>query len=196
MTPISHLLEDFGAATGATLSMTDVKLEEQKLESFETGYTAGWEDAAKAQADDATRISADFARNLQELSFTYQEAHAQVLDALTPLLEGMVETVLPDLARRTLAPRLVDMVQEKARTLAGSTRFEIVVAPACRAALEPLLEGVVSPPVTLREEPSLGDGQAYIAAGDTETEIDLDEVLAGIGEAVAGFLEDQKRETG
>jgi|SRR6056297_113438 len=196
MTPISHLLEDFGAATGATLSMTDVKLEEQKLESFETGYTAGWEDAAKAQADDATRISADFARNLQELSFTYQEAHAQVLDALTPLLEGMVETVLPDLARRTLAPRLVDMVQEKARTLAGSTRFEIVVAPACRAALEPLLEGVVSPPVTLREEPSLGEGQAYIAAGDTETEIDLDEVLAGIGEAVAGFLEDQKRETG
>ncbi|RBI71138.1 hypothetical protein DQW77_12770 [Roseovarius sp. TE539] len=196
MTPISHLLEDFGAAAGATLSMTDVKLEEQKLESFETGYTAGWEDAAKAQADDATRISADFARNLQELSFTYQEAHAQVLDALTPLLEGMVETVLPDLARRTLAPRLVDMVQEKARSLTGSTRFEIVVAPACRAALEPLLEGVVSPPVTLREEPSLGEGQAYIAAGDTETEIDLDEVLAGIGEAVAGFLEDQKRETG
>lgn len=196
MTPISHLLEDFGAAAGATLSMTDVKLEEQKLESFETGYTAGWEDAAKAQADDATRISADFARNLQELSFTYQEAHAQVLDALTPLLEGMVETVLPDLARRTLAPRLVDMVQEKARTLAGSTRFEIVVAPVCRAALEPLLEGVVSPPVSLREEPSLGEGQAYIAAGDTETEIDLDEVLAGIGEAVAGFLEDQKRETG
>jgi len=195
--PISHLLEDFAAprAPGVALSMTDEALETQKLDSFEAGYKAGWDDAATAQAGEAAHVSADFARNLQDLSFSYHEAHAQFLAAVAPLLTGMVETVLPDLARQTLAPRLVELLQEKSRELADSATVELVIAPANRPAVEPLLEGVTALPLTLREEPSLGEGQAYLTAGDQETGVDLDEVLAEIRGAVSGFLEDQKRES-
>ncbi len=79
-------------------------IEESKLASYEQGYKAGWDDAAAALAEDQTRIRADLARNLQQLSFTYQEARSHILKAVEPLLEEMVGRLLPDMARETLAP--------------------------------------------------------------------------------------------
>jgi hypothetical protein len=53
-------------------------VEEAKVASFEQGYKAGWDDAVAAQSEDQTRIRADLARNLQSLSFTYQEARSHM----------------------------------------------------------------------------------------------------------------------
>ena len=73
--------------------MPETSFEEHRLEAYEQGYKAGWDDAATAQADDHTRISAGFARNLQELSFTYHEAKGQILGSLEPLLKEMVTKI-------------------------------------------------------------------------------------------------------
>ena len=83
-------------------------IEEAKLAAYEQGYKAGWDDAAAAQSEDQTRIRADLARNLQQLSFTYQEARAHILKAVEPLLEEMVNRRLPDTARETLAPLVLE----------------------------------------------------------------------------------------
>mgnify|MGYP003515970463 CR=1 FL=1 len=53
--------------------------QESRLEAYEQGYRAGWEDAAAAHAEDQRRIRVDLARSLQALGFTYQEARAHVL---------------------------------------------------------------------------------------------------------------------
>ena len=84
--------------------------EEAKLAAYETAYKAGWEDAASAQSEDQARIRADLARNLQQLSFTFQEARAHVLKAVEPLLEEMVNRLLPETARETLAPLVLEQV--------------------------------------------------------------------------------------
>ena len=192
---ISHLLEDFSTIErGLTVSLTDLSLEEQKLESFEAGYKAGWDDAVKAQDEDGRRISSDFANNLHDLSFTYEEAMSGMLRALQPLLTEMVHTVLPKLSRETLGTRVIGMLHDIAKQQ-GRNPVEIITAPANMTALEPLVAGIEGlPPVTLLPEPTLGEGQVHIRMGDSEHEIDLDAVLAEIDTAVSAFFDDRQKE--
>ena len=113
---ITHMLEDFGETRrGTPVSITELSLEEERLEAFERGYQAGWDDCAKSQMEESRRITADLAQNLQDLSFTYEEAYAAVMQALHPLLEQMIAAVLPRLARDSLVPRLVETVHDIAR---------------------------------------------------------------------------------
>jgi len=96
---ITHLLEDFsaGGASGDVMTrMSDVALEDQRLASFEQGYSAGWEDAFTAQVEDQTRITGNLASSLGDLSFTYHEALAQLLVSVEPVFRSLVELVLPD----------------------------------------------------------------------------------------------------
>lgn len=191
---ISHLLEDYGAyATAAPVSLTDVSLEEQRLEAFEKGYQAGWDDSVKAQSDDVKRVSTDLAQNLHELSFTYQEAYAAIMKSLTPLLRQMVETVLPHAAHQTLGVRLAEMISELA-SKHGNQPVEIVSATENVAAVEQMVSSDLPMKVTVTEETSLADGQVYIRIGETEREIDLSEVLAEIGRSVSGFIEENQKD--
>lgn len=64
-----------------TVVLDTSALEEARLASYDSGYAAGWEDATAAQSGDQSRIRAELARNLQALSFTYQEARSHVLRA-------------------------------------------------------------------------------------------------------------------
>ena len=192
---VSHLLENFGAyARGTPVALTDVSLEEQKLEAFEKGYQAGWDDSVKAGSDDTRRVSADFAQNLQDLSFTYQEAHSAVLGSLRPLLDQMVSTVLPAIAQKTLGLQLSELLQSLVSEH-GAQPVEIVAAPTNIATLEGLLDASDQMAVTAVEEPSMAEGQVYIRFGTQEREINITDVLAAIEQAVAGFYEQDQRES-
>lgn len=187
---IAHLLEEFGkTASGETVETSDVSLEETRLAAFDKGYQAGWDDAVKAQSEEARRITADLAQNLQDLRFTYEEAFAAVMQALRPLLTEMAAAVLPRLARESLAPRLAEMLQDLARS-EGRRTIEIAAAPADMARLSRLIEGLPDPGATLAEDDTLGAGQLYLRFGETEHEIDLPAVIAGIDAAVTGFFEE------
>lgn len=162
-------------------------VEEAKLAAYEQGYRAGWDDAAAAQAEDQNRIRADLARNLQQLSFTWQEARAHMLRAVEPLLEEMVGRVLPETAREMLAP----MVLEQVMPLAGEMTDQpvaLVLNPAVRVAVEGLIEQATGLPMVIQEEPTLPEGQVYIRLGATEAQVDLARVTADIAAAVRGFF--------
>ncbi|UXX82270.1 hypothetical protein [Roseovarius pelagicus] len=186
---IAHILDDFGTSGGeATISISDISLEDERLASFESGYKAGWDDAAKAQQDDRKRISADFAANMHDLSFTYREAQSGLLTELKPLLTSMVETVLPHLAHASLGLRVVEMLQDIAKT-AIEVPAQIVTTPSNADVMESLIEKHFDFPVIVRREDTLGDGQVHISFGSREAQIDLTAVLAEIDSAVDGFFE-------
>ncbi len=192
---IVHLLEDFSASSGShSIAMTDVSLEEHRLEAFESGYKAGWEDAVKAADEEASRISTDFAGNLQDMAFTLQEAQSGLLAALRPLLTGMVNSILPRLARQTLGTRVLETLDEVAREAADGP-LEVVTAPQNLGVLQALIEERGIAAVRLIAEPSLGGGQVHVRAGGNEQEIDLDEVLARIDAAMTGFFDEARKET-
>jgi len=171
---------------------SSTSLEEHRLEAFEQGYKAGWDDAAAAQSDDQSRVAADFARNLQELSFTYHEARGKILKSLEPLLKEMVSKVLPKLAFENLSQTIVDEVLSVAQTQT-EPEIQIVISPSNRLALEQLVATQDNLNITIIEEASMADGLAYLHFADTEKQIDLDSVLTSFSQSVEGYFEQQDK---
>lgn len=189
---LSRLLEDFGdnPETGTEVAMTDVMVESQKLEAFEKGYQAGWDDSVKAQHESATRIAEDFAGNIRDLSFTYQEAYAGFIAAMEPLIRQIVDVVLPKLAIDTLGPRVAELLQQEVATH-GRQTVHIITAPGSAGALRAILPDDEVLQIEIEEDETLAEGQVHLRLGTaTEREIDLQEVLAGIGTAVEGFFQE------
>ena len=101
-------------------------LEKIRLEGYEAGYKAGWDDAVNAEEEEQNRIGAEFARNLQDMGFTFHEARAHVLNTLEPLLLGMVEKVLPDLVSQTIGHSIIEEMLPLA-TPAADPPLEVVI---------------------------------------------------------------------
>lgn len=171
-----------------TVVLDRVALEDEKLSAYEMGYRAGWDDASSAVNEDQTRACAELARNMQTLSFTYHEARGHVLKAVEPLLLQIVGQLLPEIARETLAPFVLETLMPLAETL-GDAPVTLVINPVARAAVEALLNHATGLPMTIEEEPTLGEGQVYIRMGSAETQVDLDQATADIAAAVRGFFD-------
>lgn len=197
MTSLHLLFEDFSqsqpqAVQTGGIAVADLDLDGVKLEAFENGYRAGWDDAIKAQSDDRTKVSSAFAQHLQDLSFTYHEAYSQVMNAMTPLLDEMVAALLPEMARATLGHHIVEQLQGMVQEI-GSLEVVVAVSPANVEAVSPLIEGEFSFPIQLIEDDTLADEQADIRLGQTEKQIDLGDLIASVTEAVDGFSHDNRR---
>jgi flagellar assembly protein FliH len=195
MMPGPLQLEEFDSAVpGAsahsadgTVPVTPEMVEQARLLGYESGYKAGWDDATRAEAEAQGRIGAEFARNLQDLGFTFHEARAHVMQALEPLLAGMVGRVLPELVSRTIGQTIIEELMPLASTAADAP-IEVVVSPASLPALEPML-AAANVPFTLVEEPSLAEGQVYLRSGKLERHIDFGRAVDQIGAAINGLYE-------
>ncbi|WP_246107232.1 ABC transporter ATP-binding protein [Puniceibacterium confluentis] len=192
---IQELLEDFDVAAQLPAScagMSEEALEGLKLAAFEDGYRAGWDDAIKAQSDDQTRISSDFAQNLQDMSFTYHEAYSQVLSAMNPLLEDIVRSVLPRIAHEALGLHILEQLKAQSRAI-GALGVEIVVAPENIEAVSGLLDQEFGFPLSVTEDDTMSGGQADIRFGKTEQQIDLTSILSDVSSALQGFVNENRK---
>jgi flagellar biosynthesis/type III secretory pathway protein FliH len=169
-------------------------LEEAKIASYEQGYSAGWEDASAAQQGDQSRIRTDLARNLQSLSFTFQDARSHVLQAIRPLILEMTNRLLPEVARDALAPTVLDALMPMADEMADAP-LTLVLNPAVRQRVEALVAQATGLPVVIEEEESLSEGQVYIRLGPQEAKVDLGRVTGDITAAVRAFFNLSDEET-
>jgi flagellar biosynthesis/type III secretory pathway protein FliH len=201
MSDLEALLEDFGSistlrpaaqANPAQPAVTEADIEGKKLEAFEKGYRAGWDDAVKAQSDDRMRISSTFGQHLQDLSFTYHEAYTQVMNAVTPLLNEMVASLLPTIANETLGQHIVDHLKAMSREI-GTMRVVVAINPSKLEAVTALLDRDFGFPIDLVEDDTLHEEQADIRFADTERQIDLSDLISSVAEAVEGFTHDNRR---
>jgi flagellar assembly protein FliH len=187
---LGHKYQNFNTFTSVSAVISEASeeaLEDQKLQSFEEGYQAGWDDAVKAQSDDKTRVSAQLDQSLQEMSFTYHEALAKLTNAMKPLMEQIVDKLLPTVARETLGAHVIEQTLDMLRDSKGHA-VEIVVAKDSLPAIEALLTRELKDPFSLIGEASLSSGQAFVRIGQQEREIDVDAVVAGISDAVTAFF--------
>ena len=181
------------SSTRATIVTDANQLEDIRMQAYEQGYTAGWDDAASAQSEDQSRIQADFARNLQSLGFTFHEARMHVLRAVQPLLNEIVTCLLPEMAREALASVALEILMSLADEMADAP-VTLVLNPASRPAVEALLEKATGLQLTVIEEPTLGEGQVYLRLGDVETRVDLDRATADIATAVRDFFDSTEKD--
>lgn len=162
-------------------SLEDV--EAAKVEAYDQGYQAGWDDAVRAQSQDKERIGADFARNLQDLGFTFHEARSHVINTLEPLLSEMISKVLPKLVDQTLGQTILEELLPLAEK-ASDSPVQIVVAVGKKAAIEALVDHSLTIPVEVQEEPTLTEGQVYLRLGELEQHIDMDGAIERIHDAI------------
>lgn len=187
-------LEDFGAVaprkavqsekTPAVASApTAAEIEQNRMAAYEQGYKAGWDDAVRSEAEEQSRIGAEFARNLQDLGFTFHEARTHVMKALEPLLSEMVNKVLPELVSETLGQTVLEQLLPMAED-ASDTPIEVLVSSQSRAAIQQLIDETLTIPLEIIEEPSLAEGQVFLRMGEQEKKIDMDAAVEKIGQAI------------
>lgn len=187
--PISHLLEDFDNEPASLLhhSVSEESLEDARLAAFEKGYQAGWEDASTAHANEQAHISAEFSRNLNDLSFTYHEAYSQVIRSIRPILTRMLDDIVPEVARHAFGFRLVEEAMGIFKKN-GQGELVLTLSPASARQLEHHLTKELPMPVRILEDDTLGVGQAYLKLGEAEKCVDLDSLVAEMKALITGYL--------
>ncbi|MVO17887.1 ABC transporter ATP-binding protein [Parasedimentitalea huanghaiensis] len=185
---IAHLLEDFGNAgkVQPVQTVSDELLEEEKLVSFENGYTAGWDDAVGAQDSETTKISATLANSLEDMSFTFHEAQSQLIESLDPMLKVLTSAILPDAMAASFGHHIVDQLTDMAK---GQTTQPLVISVAAgeAAGVRSALNQSFSVEVKVRESADLAPGQAYLRVGNLEREINSAALLDSIRDSVDAF---------
>ncbi|MCR9108396.1 MAG: ABC transporter ATP-binding protein [Rhodobacteraceae bacterium] len=192
MTSLAAFLEDFGTpkSVGGRQIVSDDVLENERLEAFEKGYRAGWDDAIEAKGEEGDVISDGILRALQDMSFTYHEVHAQVLSNLGPLFDEILQKTLPRIARDSLGAHVADQLAALARDV-GTVQIEIAVAPGASEQVSQLVNGAAaSLPVTVCEAPDVPEGRADLRLGRKELTVDLNTVTEQIADAVHAVLYD------
>lgn len=144
-------------AEGQAVVMGASDIEDLRLQAYDVGYAAGWEDAAAAARQEQERITSEVANNLQRLAFTFQEARAHVLKSVQPVVMHLSTQLLPKLAQDVLAPVVLDTVMPLIDDLADCP-IKIVLNPSSRMAVERLLSQAAGLPLVIEEEPTLGEG--------------------------------------
>jgi flagellar assembly protein FliH len=182
---IAHLLVDFANfhSPGSEPVFTDATLEEHQLEAFEQGYQAGWDDSAKAHAEEGLRINRDLAAALQEWSFTFSDAQTQMLAALQPLFQQISDTLLPALAQAGAPHLLAEHLAALSRQHIGET-IALKVSQEDLPSVERQLANGDSYSVTVTPEPSLKPGEFNLSVGAEEHLIDVQQVIADVQEAL------------
>jgi flagellar assembly protein FliH len=194
MSVLATHLEDFGSSfyPMSRVSHSEETLENERLEAFDKGYRAGWDDAIKAKSDDSDQLSDTLAQNLQDLSFTYHEAHAQVLSNLAPLFDEILQKMLPAIAKDTLGEHISEQLTRAAKEM-GTVTVEVIVAPGAGEEVSQCINGAVSSlPVSVKESGSVGVGQAELRLGGKEIAIDLTSVTSQITQAVRAAMHHDK----
>ena len=181
------------SAASDTVVLQSAEIEEARLQSYETGYSAGWEDALAATSAEEGKISAEFANNLQHLNFTYHEARAHLLRSIKPVLVEVTTKLLPEVAREAIAPVVLDALMPLSDETLDQP-IHIQINPNSRPAMERLLTQAAGMTLDIDEEPTLGEGQVYVRLGGSELKIDLDGAAAEVIRAVHDFFDYSERE--
>ncbi|MBD3665522.1 hypothetical protein H9Q16_16435 [Sulfitobacter sp. TSTF-M16] len=195
MPSLSHRYRDFGASEdGASLAVEGAHSaadEDAELEAFDTGYRAGWEDAVKALEGGTDAAARGIAQTLQDMAFTLREATAHLHAAMQPLMQQIVNKLLPKIARPVIGAQIIEQIGLLTEQTAEYA-IEITVAEDSLEGLQDLLGDQTIGPFTLAGDPKLRIGQAYLRVNQTEREINFDAVLAGISEAFDAFYDQMK----
>lgn len=192
----THLFQDFGgeSKTEKEVSSLDAEeVEDQKLQAFENGYQAGWDDAISAQSDSGKHVSAGLASSLKDASLEYQEVRDSLTSSVQEIMSGVVKTLLPKIARDSLGAHICEQVV--AMTQSGSERtVQIAVAPEAEDVVRSILPEGSETQCEIATDQLLAPTQAILRLGKDEREIDLERILTEISQSITAFFETQTLE--
>lgn len=168
----SLILEDFSAPIAAAPTPREPAPVHDPMQGYETGYKAGWDDAMAEATKSQNHINAEFGRNLQELSFSFEEAKLQVCASVQELVATLCTSLMPRYAAHGLANHILN-VMEPILDQVGAPDIMLVCAPQDHELLSKMVTDAPYLPLTLRTEDSLMEGQVHFRFGAEQHEIEI-----------------------
>ena len=178
---------------GPSLMMPD-QIEDLRLNAYERGYVAGWEDGGTQHDAEAATRKLAIERRVEQLNFTYHEARGHLLKSIAPLFEAIVGTLLPTIARASVIPLVIEHLLPLAHA-AAEAPVTLRISPGSRPGFDAAMAGQMLPPLDIVEADDLVEGQAEFAFGTAETRIDLTHAAARIQRAIEQFTQIQTEES-
>lgn len=178
---MSLALEDFTLASISDAArkqggLTPKQSEAEQAEIYAQGYQAGWDDALKSKTDEQDRIDAELARHVQEMSFTFHEARAHLVQAIEPLLEQILTTFLPAIIQESMGQRVVEALEPLVNEAVNAPVL-IQVARGQKDVVMAQMSSSALTAIEVIEEETLTVGQAFLKLGKIERKIDLSEAV-------------------
>lgn len=177
-------LEDFAAPPPAAEPITPPQEKIDPMQGYETGFQAGWDDAMASVAKEEGHISAEFARNLQELSFSFHEARSQVTNSLKPLISALITTLLPLSADRALAENVWKIIEPVLQDN-NSPKVKLFCAPDDTDIFSEFTTHAPALQIDIQPEPTLHAGQAKFELAAEKHEVDIAALCQTILELIA-----------
>lgn len=192
---IAHLLEEFGrvadfavaAAAVTGMGASNEAIETARLDGYEDGYKAGWDDAIGANTAEQLQLSADLSQNLRDISFTYQEAVTHVTTTLHGVFDGMLTHFLPEAAQLALAPKVREVISALPLS-SDNMHVTLSVSEANLHVMEKIVGKIDHAHVDLQEDRDLTAGQVAIRFDNQEVALDFDALLDELRVALAAAL--------
>ncbi|MEP3845833.1 MAG: hypothetical protein ABJM43_10895 [Paracoccaceae bacterium] len=188
---LSHLYQNFGDQKPPKQTSTNESrdaVEDEKLQSFEDGYKAGWEDAVNAQSQARDHIDNEFAKSLQEISFSFHEARMSLKKEIGEVMEPIFLKLLPTISHETLVPKVIEYIQDLANQIAERP-IEVAVSPNRMVTMQSAFEEQIQEPFTILPDEGLEKDQVFIRVGNVEHAIDLETWNADIHNLISSHLE-------
>jgi len=150
---------------------------------YTTGYAEGFAAGEASVRADVANLNEQFVQSVQDITFTFAEARAQILNGLAPMLQTVIAQVLPHCVETGFAGQLAELLttaaeQDATRPLAihlHPDSFESVAG----------LSDVLPKELSIQIDPALSPHAAWIAQADGEMRLDADQLLATISETLS-----------
>jgi len=156
--------------------------------AYEDGYKSGWDDCHAEHLKSEEAIASDLARNLQDMELTYREARGDVLAAIKPVLDTIIDQVLPKIASEGLSAMVAQELMPHLSD-ASDLRPELQCAPNLAPVLQKLMERRADISVVIKPEPEFSGAQVALRLGAEARNIDLTGALEQIGQELGAFTE-------
>lgn len=190
MTSIAHRYADFSFLDPDGTEPDPVPLdrvEDQKLQSFEEGYQAGWTDAERNYVTEQKNATDEILHTLRDFSYTHQEALDRLNRGLHPMFEQLMTSLLPRSTSALLRAHVIEQLIEIS-TEQTTGQINLRVSEIDQPMLEDLLSGVeLNLPVNLTADTTLRPHQLFVSLDMDEREINLDAVCQEIISAMQAF---------
>lgn len=187
---VSHRYRNFGGgkpSTKAPEGAANEALEDEKLQAFEAGYQAGWDDALKAKNDEKDKLRDELSQQLLDMSFTYQEALSKMTASMKPAIQQIIDKLLPELVQQSLAAHVAEQVENLINDHAPQ-KVEITVASENVAIVQDMIGDVLPEAFEIVGDDVVTKGQAFVRVDANEREVDLDTTIEKVSEALKAFF--------
>ena len=193
----SNVLADFSGASqpgSETASGANEALEDEKLKSFEDGYSAGWDDAMKAQEERGKKLSSALHEAVANAKATQEDAFRAFSQSNSTFVSALLDVVFPNLATEVLSLQIKNLVSKYEADL-DDVSFEVLVSPEqlevfSKFVSEQKLEGVT----VVARDAVLYD-QVIMKFLNQEQQLDINALLDELRLLCSHILETTKEDT-